>query len=76
MKQEPPFLCEYIYDGRRFSATIGGDSWEEAERHLKCIGANGRIVGSNVSSIPVNALTLPFAGIYVRLVVFFRNLLR
>lgn len=76
MKHEPPFLCEYSHQGHTYSITVGGGSWDEAEHHLKSIGANGRIIGSNVSTIPVNALTLPFAGLYVRLVVFMRNLFR
>lgn len=76
MKHEPPFLCEYRHQGHTYSATIGGDSWGEAEQHLRSIGANGRIIGSNVTRVPVNALTQPFAAIWVRLYVWLRNMLR
>lgn len=75
-EHRPPFLAEYNHLGSRYSTTIGGDSWAEAEQHLKSIGANGRIVGGNVSSIRANALTLPFAHLFAVVSTWVRNALR
>jgi hypothetical protein len=67
---------EYNYQGSRCSTTVGGDSWSEAEQHLKSIGANGRIVGSNAIRIPVNLLTLPFAHAFAVVWTWMRNAFR
>jgi hypothetical protein len=75
-KPKPPFLCQYSHRGRSFAVTVGGDSWSEAEQHLRSIGANGRIVGSDVDIIPVTTFNLPFVGAWVRFQVWLRNLWR
>lgn len=73
---EPPFLVDYTHKGKRFCTTVGGDSWTEAEAHLKSIGANGRIVGSNVHEYSANPVTLPFVHVWVVLSCWWRNLWR
>jgi hypothetical protein len=75
-EHKPPFLAEYNFRGSRYVTTIGGDSWAEAEQHLKSIGANGRIIGSDVMSVPANSLTLPFARVFVGIYTAVRNALR
>jgi hypothetical protein len=74
MKIAPPFAVEYRHNGSLYGITVGGDSWEEAQEHLRSIGANGRVVGSNVTRYSVNALNLPFIGLWVRLKCWWRNL--
>lgn len=75
-EHKPPFVVEYNFRGSRYSTTVGGDSWAEAEQHLKSIGTNGHIIGSNAIRIPANPLTLPFAYLFVRLYTAIRNALR
>jgi hypothetical protein len=73
---KPPFLAEYTHRGERYSVIVGGDSWAEAEQHLRSIGNNGRVVGSDVISVSANAVTLPFAHAYATIYSWIRNALR
>lgn len=70
----PPFLCTYRYKGSEYCCLIGGDTWAEAEEHLKSIGANGTIVGSDTSTYSANAVTLPFVHVWVHFITWWRNL--
>ena len=75
-EEKPPFLCDYTHAGRHYSITVGGDTAREAFDHLKSIGENGQIVGSNVQLIPVNDVTILPVGLWVRFTVWMRNIFR
>lgn len=47
MKRNPPYLIEYQYAGERWSITIWAKSWQDAQRRLVAIGANGQVIGSD-----------------------------
>lgn len=73
-RREPPFLIEYHHRGSQCGFQMGADSWDDAQDRLRSIGANGRVIGSNVSSLRANAVTLPFAAAWSTIVCWFRNL--
>jgi hypothetical protein len=67
MRHKPPFLIDYNHKGRTYSFTIWGDSWSDAEQHLKSIASNGEIVGSDVEEYRVNSVSLPIVALWVRI---------
>lgn len=73
--RKPPFVLHYQHRGRNYVLNIMADSWEDAEKRIKAIGATGEIVGSNAFvAIRANALTLPFATAFVAITCWWRNL--
>jgi hypothetical protein len=53
----PPFLVDYMVDGRQFSVLLlGPASWAEAEAHLAAIAATGMVEGSDVVEIDAAGL--------------------
>ncbi len=57
MDRKPPFLIDYLHEGRRFAfMLLGPESWAEAEAHLASIRANALVEGSDVALIPVEAV--------------------
>lgn len=73
-KGRPPFVVDYRHKGKDYSTTIGGDSWEEAEQHIRSLGTNGRIVGSDASIIPAPKLFSGPVALLVMLGVWLRNI--
>jgi hypothetical protein len=66
------FLATYRHRGSEYSLIIPADSWRDAEEKLRAL-SQGKIIGSDVQSIPVNAITLPFVGPLGRFLVWWRN---
>jgi len=62
------YLVEYSFGNEVFSLTIPARSWEEAQERVKRIGAFGRVVGSDVTTIPAAF------GWLAKLTVWWRNL--
>jgi hypothetical protein len=49
------YLCDYQFEGRTYSISIIATSWKEAERRLRCIAGNGKIIGG-----PAFTIKIPF----------------
>lgn len=64
------YAVEYSFGNAVYGLVIPARSWEEAEERLKRIGAFGRVIGSDVTTIPVAF------GWYAKLLVWWRNLWR
>lgn len=62
------YAVEYSFGNHVYGLTIPARSWEEAEERLKRIGAFGRVIGSDVTTIPVAF------GCFAKLLVWWRNL--
>jgi hypothetical protein len=45
MKADTQFLCEYNHRGATWAVDIWADDWQDAERKLRSIGTNGRVLG-------------------------------
>ena len=58
-------------NGKRFGGSLSSENWDAAEQQLIAIGRNGKIVGELVERIPA----YPGVGTYVKLTVWFKNLL-
>ena len=72
--RKPPYAIRYQYNGRTYNCTIWAESWEDAERRLRSIGATGEVYGSDVQSFSANPVTLPFSVLWVRFICWWRNL--
>ncbi len=64
------YVVEYPFGNSRWGLLIDARSWEEAEERIKRIGAFGRVVGSDVTTIPASL------GFVAKLLVWWRNLRR
>lgn len=64
------FLIEYQFGNDRYSFVLPARSWAEAEERLKRIGILGRVVGSDVVTVPGSL------GWLARLLTWWRNLRR
>jgi hypothetical protein len=62
------FLGQYNFGGSQWSVDLYARDWDEAREKLKAMGA-GVIVGSHLQEFPM----LPGAGLWVRLVTWWRN---
>jgi hypothetical protein len=47
------YLVDFNMDGETYSHIIEAESLEDAERRLRCIKANGRLIGGPAFTIPV-----------------------
>lgn len=68
------FLIRFRHNGDDCSFAMPANSWADAEARLRSMASSARVQGSNASAIPVNAITLPFAGVLARFIVWWRNL--
>lgn len=74
MSHKPPFLIDYRHQGRTYSLhLLAPRDWEDAEAHVRSLAMTAKVIGSNVQTIRANSVTLPFAAIWVRLIVWWRN---
>lgn len=48
-----PYAVEYRHNGLTWALVIHAESWEDAERKLQSIGANGRVIGDNVHHVKI-----------------------
>lgn len=48
------YICRYNYEGNPYSFEITAQSFEEAQKRLKCIGSNGKIDGELILAIPIS----------------------
>jgi hypothetical protein len=69
-------LVTYRFGGGEYSLTFPADDWEDAEARLSAIRSTAKVTGWPCYSIPANALTFPFASLFVRAFVAIRNALR
>lgn len=67
------YSLAYRYNRRNYAVTVYADDWEDAERHAEAIRANGYIDGKVIAEIPVNAATWPFAGMLLRIVMWWKT---
>lgn len=72
-ERKPPYAIQYRHNGKTWGLTIWAESWEDAQARLRSIGFNGKIIGSNVETIPVNTLTVGPAAIWMAVVCWWRN---
>ncbi len=76
-KHNPPYQVQYSHNGRTCFCTImWAESWADAETHVRSIGGNGKVVGSDVQTFRANSVTLPFVGLWVPFICWWRNLWR
>lgn len=71
---KPPFMLDYRHNGIAYSETIWATDWEDAVARVQSIARTGEIVGSDVTTIPANSVTLPFAALWARMLCWWRNL--
>lgn len=50
------YLVEYNYGGSTWGLQIHAENFEEAERKLRALKTNARIIGSSIASVPVPGL--------------------
>lgn len=50
-KADKQFAAEYRHNGATWGLTIWADDWADAERKLRSIGTNGRVIGSDVHQV-------------------------
>ena len=50
-KANKRFLVEYRYADATWALEIWADDWQDAERKLRALGANGRVVGEDAMLI-------------------------
>ena len=62
------YLIEYSFGNSVYGLTIPARSWEEAEERIRRIGAFGRVIGSDVTTIPASL------GWFAKALVWWRNL--
>jgi predicted ATP-grasp superfamily ATP-dependent carboligase len=67
------FICRYNYEGSSYSFEITAESYEEAEKRLKCIGCNGKVDGELILIIPVSSKT---TNIYEQIKLYYLNLMQ
>jgi hypothetical protein len=67
------FLVSYRHAGSEYNLLLPADNWADAEAKLRSIQRHARVIGSDVMRVPANALTFPFAGLFARLLVWWRN---
>lgn len=72
----PTFVCSYRHKGSRWGFEIKAENFEDAEARLASIHFNGKIDGELAGVIPVNPATVGLVGLYVKTLVWFRNLIR
>jgi hypothetical protein len=65
------YACSYRYQDREYAFTIPARNEIEASNRIRCIGINGRIDGELIAEVPA----VPGAGLFVRALCGFRNLL-
>jgi len=58
-----PFLVEYTFGNSQWNFVIHARNWQEAEERLKRAGTYGRVIGSDVVTVP--AIGGPFVKAYV-----------
>ena len=51
MNADKQFAVEYRHNNATWGLTIWADDWTDAERKLRSIGTNGRVIGDNVHEI-------------------------
>jgi hypothetical protein len=62
------YLVEYSFGNSTYSIVIPARSWEEAQERIKRIGAFGRVIGSDVMTVPASL------GWLAKLIVWWRNI--
>ena len=68
----PLFTFTYWYKGSEWSFDLPAENFDDAEARLAAIHFNGKLEGQLGGTIPAS---IPAAGLLVRMIVFFRNLL-
>lgn len=68
----PIFIFSYRYKGKSWSFEFPAEDFEDAEGRLAAIHFNGKLDGQLGATIPA---LIPGASLWVRTIVFFRNLL-
>lgn len=72
MEPDKWYIVHYTYGNSQWGFKIQGSSFEDAEARLRRAGLYGKIDGEHVMTIP----DLPGAGIFVRLITWWRNTVR
>ena len=67
----PIFLYSYRYKGKEWGFELPAEGFEDAQSRLAAIHYNGKLDGKLEGAIPAS---VPAAGLWVRLIVFVRNL--
>lgn len=63
VEHRPPFVIDYVHDGRSFSVLVeGATDWEDAEAHVASLRRSAVVVGSDVLVVDSNVLTLWIDG--------------
>jgi hypothetical protein len=47
------YLIDYTFNGKTYCTTIVAETWEEAEKKLRAIRADGKVAGEVKLTIPV-----------------------
>jgi hypothetical protein len=71
MKQ---FTCSYRHLGEQWNFVIFAEDFADADARMRSIRGNACVDGELMMVIPANALTLPLAALFTRLVIWFKNL--
>jgi hypothetical protein len=76
-EREPPYLITYFHKGAEWSLQLPwAENWEDAEQRIRAIGYTGKVAGSNVSTYSPNLINLPFIAVWVRILTWWKNLIR
>lgn len=68
----PTFVCTYRYKDKDWGFDIVARDFDDARQRLAALGTWGKVDGVLYGTIPAT----PASGLYVRALVFLRNLLR
>lgn len=74
IEHRPPFLVDYVHDGRSFSFILEGPGdWADAEAHLRSIRVNSIVIGGSAEVFRTNVLVMWIDGPAVWLKAKWRN---